>query len=210
MIEMRLKHSLALGILLIALIALGFWQQQWDLTAIEQAIERHSILGPALYVAFLAICVVLLPLSSLPLLPIATRLWGVPATAALSILGWWIGCLIAFQVARYGRHWLEKITSLSAIDRIEKQIPADIGFFGIIIIRMILPVDITSYALGLFKHLKFSTYALASLIGIIPFAFVWSYAGGEIGKGEIVTGLYVLIGMLAVAFFIKMVWEQHR
>ena len=74
--------------------------------------------------------------------------------------------------------------ALSALDRMERAIPADIGFAGIVVLRMFLPVDVTSFALGLLRKLSFKTYALASLIGILPFAFVWSYAGGKLASGQ--------------------------
>lgn len=118
------------------------------------------------------------------MLPLATRSYGVVPTALLSAAGWWAGCLIAFQIARFGRRYLERVTSLEAVDRFEEKVPADIGFGGIVVLRMILPVDLVSFALGLFKRLRFLTYAAASLIGILPFAFVWSYAGGELGAGR--------------------------
>ncbi|TAK83545.1 MAG: hypothetical protein EPO20_18040 [Betaproteobacteria bacterium] len=68
---------------------------------------------------------------------------------------------------------------------------------------MILPVDIVSFALGLLKELRFSTYAIGSLIGILPFAFVWSYAGGELGAGRFLTFAAVLV--------IRRLWSaRHR
>lgn len=152
---------------------------------------------------FVAASVVILPFSSLPLLPLAARVFGVWLTALLSILGWWIGCIIAFQIARFGRKYMEKVTSLEAVDRVEQKIPTDISFVGIVILRMILPVDVTSFALGLLKHLPFSTYAVASLIGITPFAFVWSYTGGELGRGALFSFTIVAIGMVVAVLLIR-------
>lgn len=180
-----MRRTGLVGILvLIAVVALGLWEWQWDSSALEAWIEGYPFLGATLYVAVLAVSIVLLPLSSLPLLPFAARLYGVWATALLSAAGWWIGALIAFQVARLGRRYLERVTSLEVIDRFERTIPRDLSFFGIVILRMIFPVDLVSFALGLLKQLSFMTYAVASLIGILPFAFVWSYAGGELSAGR--------------------------
>ena len=111
------------------------------------------------YVTLLAASVVLMPFSSLPLLPLATSVFGVALTALLSALGWWLGCLVAFQLARRGRHLLERFTSLQAIDRLEARVPADVGFGAIVLLRMVLPVDLVSFALGLLKQLPFSRYA---------------------------------------------------
>jgi len=154
--------------------------------------------------------VVLLPFSSLPLLPLAARSYGVVPTALLSAAGWWAGCLIAFQIARLGRRYLERITSLEVVDRLEAKVPDDVGFGGIVVLRMILPVDIVSFALGLLKRLRFRTYAAASAAGILPFAFVWSYAGGELGAGRYVSFALVVLGTVLVIVLARRVWKARR
>jgi uncharacterized membrane protein YdjX (TVP38/TMEM64 family) len=207
---MRALWNIVFFLLLLSIIVIGLWQLQWDLSALEKWITDHRILGIAVYVVFVAASVVLLPFSSLPLLPLAARVFGVWLTSILSIIGWWIGCLIAFQIARLGRSTLERVTSLSAVDRLEQKIPKDVGFAGIVILRMIFPTDIVSFALGLLKHLPFSTYAIASLIGIIPFAFVWSYAGGELGRGAFLSSALVFIGMTVAVLAIRRLWLHHR
>lgn len=205
------RSAFGAGMVLLAVAALGIWQWQWDMSTLEAWVEEHAALGAAGYVVALAASVVLLPLSSLPLIPLAMHLYGIWATALLSAAGWWIGSLIAFQVARLGRRFLERVASLAAIDRLEHRIPADIGFGGIVVLRMIFPVDIVSFALGLLKHLRFSTYAVASLIGVLPFAFVWSYAGGELGAGRLLTFAAVAVVMTAAVLVIRRLWQaRHR
>lgn len=192
------------------LVALGVRQSHWDMSWLETWIGQHPVLGAALYVGLLVASVVLLPLSSLPLLPLATRSYGVVLTALLSAAGWWGGCLIAFQIARFGRRHLERFASLEAVDRIEASVPPDVGFGGIVVLRMILPVDIVSFALGLLKRLRFRTYAVASLVGILPFAFVWSYAGGQLGAGSFVSFALIAVGMGAVVLVLRRLWKAHR
>ncbi len=199
------KGILGIGIVLI--LGIGIWEYQWDFTVISDVLRQHPFLGAVLYIVLLITSVVLLPLSSLPLLPLAAHIFGVWVTAILSILGWWLGCLIAFSIARRGRVYLEKIVSLEAVDRLEKKIPEDIGFAGIVILRMTLPVDITSFALGLLKKLPFSTHAIASFIGIVPFALMWSYAGGEIAEGEYLLALVIFIVM---TFFVVVIRRASR
>lgn len=194
--------------ILASILALGLLEYRLDFSSMEAVARAHPIIGMVLYIGFLIISIVALPLTSLPLLPIAARLWGVWITATLSILGWWIGCLIAFQIARAGRRVLEYFTSLEAVDRLEARIPRDIGFVGIVILRMILPVDITSFTLGLLKHLTFKTYAIASLLGIIPFAFVWSAAGGQLAQGKFLITALLLSLMLIGVMLIRRAWQR--
>ncbi|MEO7402544.1 MAG: VTT domain-containing protein, partial [Burkholderiales bacterium] len=131
-------------------------------------------------------------------------------TALLSAAGWWAGCLIAFQIARLGRPYLERYTSMKAVDRLEARVPDDVGFGGIVVLRIILPVDVVSFALGLLKRLRFSTYAAASLVGILPFAFVWSYAGGQLGAGRFLSFAAIVAAMTAVVLVVRRLWKTHR
>jgi uncharacterized membrane protein YdjX (TVP38/TMEM64 family) len=199
-----------LGAGVVALVALGVWQWEWDVSWLEGWMRLHPVLGAGIYVVLVAASVVLLPFSSLPLLPLATRRFGVITTALLSTAGWWAGCLIAFQLARLGRRYLERVTSLEAVDRVASHVPDDIGFGGIVVLRMILPVDVVSFALGLVKRLTFRMYATASLAGIVPFAFIWSYAGGELGASRFWSFALVMAGMTAAIVVVRRLWRAHR
>lgn len=204
------RTALGAGVALLVLGAIALWQWQWDMSPLQSWIEQHKVLGGVAYLAAVVASVVLLPLSSLPLLPFVARLYGVWVTALLSAGGWWIGSLIAFQLARLGRRYLERFTSLAAVDRLEDRIPRDIGFGGIVILRMIFPVDIVSFALGLLKHLRFSTYAIASLIGIVPFSFVLTYAGGALGAGRFLTFAAVALALTAAVLVLRRLWRSRR
>lgn len=204
------KTTWVLVLVVLGIAGMALWEWKWDIVPLETWIEDHAVLGALVYVVAVAASVVLLPLSSLPLLPFAAYLYGVVATALLSAGGWWIGSLIAFQIARLGRPYLERVTSLQAVDRLERRIPDDLSFSGIVILRMILPVDIVSFALGLLKELRFSTYAVASLIGILPFAFAWSYAGGELGAGRFATFAAVAVAMTLAVLVLRRFWAARR
>jgi uncharacterized membrane protein YdjX (TVP38/TMEM64 family) len=116
------------------------------------------------------------PVSFLPLIPLVVTLWGSFVAAVLSIVGWTIGAIIAFFLARrFGRPLISKIVNLDRIDEIGSAIPEKQLFLTVVFFRIIFPVDILSYALGLFTKMKPKPYVLASLIGISPFAFILSY-----------------------------------
>ena len=205
-----MKAPVVLVVLGAATLALAVWQWDMALSGFTAWLALHPVAGALAYVTLLAASVVLMPFSSLPLLPLASSVFGVALTALLSALGWWLGCLVAFQLARRGRHLLERFTSLAAIDRLEARVPADVGFGAIVLLRMVLPVDLVSFALGLLKQLPFSRYALASLLGILPFAFVWSYAGGELGAGNFLSFAAALGAMAAFALVLRHQWLKLR
>ena len=86
--------------------------------------------------------------------------------------------LIAFCLARkYGIPLIEKFVSMEKITQIENKVPEKNVFWSIVFLRMVLPVDVLSYALGLFSKISKKKYVLATLIGISPFAFAFAYLG---------------------------------
>ena len=114
---------------------------------------------------------------ALYLLPIAVALWGALATAISSIIGWFAGALIAFWLARtLGRPLVTRIVNLEKIARYERALEGKYVFWNLVFLRLVMPVDVLSYTVGFFTSIDFKIYALATLIGITPFAFVFSYA----------------------------------
>jgi uncharacterized membrane protein YdjX (TVP38/TMEM64 family) len=130
------------------------------------------------YVGITVLAIIIAPVSTIPLLPIATYMWGPLTTALLSILGWTIGAQIAFWLARlFGKKFIHKISSMQRLKQIEQKLPQSHVFWSLVFLRIGLPVDILSYALGLFTHVHGRTYFFATLLGVTPFAFIFSYAG---------------------------------
>lgn len=68
---------------------------------------------------------------------------------------------------------------------------------------MIIPADILSYVLGLFSKIKFWPYFFATIIGMIPAAFLLSYLGS-------VKPLFQLIIFLIVGIIFLLWWIFHE
>ncbi|MBI2226127.1 MAG: hypothetical protein HYU44_14515, partial [Betaproteobacteria bacterium] len=47
-------------------------------------------------------------------------------------------------------------------------------------------------------------------VGILPFAFVMSYAGGQLGAGRFLSFALVVAGMVAVVLVVRRLWKAHR
>lgn len=151
------------------------------------------------YVFISAIAIVIAPISTFPLIPIASAMWGWILTALLSIVGWVIGSQVAFYIARhYGKPLVEKLIGLKKIQRLENNIPTQNMFWIIVLLRMTLPVDVLSYALGLFSNVKASTYFYATTLGVTPFAFLYAYTGTLSIKDQLFTLISVGIFLLLV------------
>lgn len=163
-------------------------------------IYRHETGGALAYIVLGIIATVVAPLSSLPFLPLVSLLYGWFWAAIFSIISWSIGSLIAFWIARtYGKSIVKRFVSLERVEKIEARIPKERFFWTIVLLRIIVPVDALSYALGLFSTMRTWEYMLATVVGITPFAFVWAYFGSMSPKQLVV----VVVVMLVVYVVLK-------
>lgn len=142
-------------------------------------IEEYYYLGIFIYILLAIISVVVAPLATVPLIPLASALWGPFLAALFSIIGWAFGSVIVFYIAKeYGKKYVSKFVSLEEIERVERALPEKNLFFGLIILRILIPADLLSYALGLFTKINYWMFIVTTIIGMIPLAFVFAYLGG--------------------------------
>jgi uncharacterized membrane protein YdjX (TVP38/TMEM64 family) len=210
---MSTKGRIAFNYFLLALLfvmILGAVKYEWNFALLVQTAKVNPYEAAYFYVASLAASIVLLPLSSLILLPFAAETWGIFIGGTLSALGWWLGSLFAFVLARHiGRPLLRWFVSLEQLDQWEEILPRDVTFLSIVLIRMIAPVDIPSFALGLLKHLPFTTYAFASLIGIVPFAYFMVAMGGAVATGQWLLFFLLMSFVATNVFILHRVWKNN-
>lgn len=139
---------------------------------------KDSGLGMLIYTIVSGIAIVVAPVSTLPLIPIAVGMWGWFMTGLLSIIGWTLGSQIAFVIARkYGKKFVQNFISLERFNSFEKKLSKENLFGTVVLLRMTIPVDVLSYALGLFSNMTGRSYFFATVIGITPFAFIFAYLG---------------------------------
>lgn len=171
------------------------------------ALGAHdSVLGMGMYIAITAIAIILAPVSTLPLIPLAVGMWGWFATGVLSIIGWTIGSQVAFFLARtYGKMLVQKFVSLERFSSFERRFSEGNIFWTVVLLRMTVPVDILSYALGLFSHMSTRAFFLATIIGVTPFAFIFSYLGSLPPGFQIIT----LIETALLIFIIHYFWRKR-
>lgn len=174
-------------------------------TRIENFIlENDFVLGGYIfYMGLMILATVIAPLSTLPLMPIAVSVWGSLTVAILSTVAWSIGAVMAFYISRkYGIPVVKKFVSEEKIEAINQKLPEDKNLLmSIILLRMIIPVDILSYALGIFPRVTWRAYTIGSIIGVIPFSFIFAYLGGLSVEFQII-GLIFIVPIL-VFFWVR-------
>ena len=202
-IRIILNKNTILSILGVAVILALFVFLSFITTSYKNEInvlaERGGVFGMIAYVLVTVIAVVVAPISTIPLIPVASGLWGWFVAGVLSIAGWAIGAQIAFQLARsFGKPLIEKLISIERLTRFEKRLSKEHMFWTIVFLRIVIPVDILSYAVGLFSNVGSSVYFFATVFGISPFAFVLAYAG--------TLTISLQLAVLFVAVIIFIVW----
>lgn len=161
----------------------------------------NDLAGMTVYFFLEISSIVIAPITTFPLIIVASNLWGWFWAGLLSVFSWTVGSWIAFALARkYGVGIIKKFISLKDIHKIEKRIPREHLFWSVVLLRIIIPMDILSYALGLFSKMKAKSYFLATVIGLTPVAFAFAYLGNVPINYQIVLlliiGIIVLIGWI--------------
>ncbi len=179
---------------------LGVWflygvQKEFLYFEMISYIEANRVLGSVFFSLLMCAATVAAPITVLPLVPLVSPILGPFTTMISAYIGWVLGASIAFGLARvYGQPMVYKFVSKHHIDSLSKYFDGETGFLTIVLLRIIIPVDALSYALGLFTKVTFRIYLFATMIGVFWFSFVFAYAGTFIARGN-----YVHLAMVSVA-----------
>lgn len=199
----RLAPLAALTLFATAFILVSHFAQTHK-AALAAFLEGDSGIGVILFIALTALFVVfVIPLDVVFLIPLGTALFGPVPTALMSITGWTLGAGIAFLLARrFGAPLVGRIVSLERVRRLEARLPRRRRFGAVVLLRMLVSVDILSYALGLASAMPLSSYLAATAIGVAPFGFYFAYAGALpfwYQAGAIALALILASAVLAAA-----------
>lgn len=199
---MKHKKTAVLLVLLIALAALTWKLSTW-LTPqqLQQALQQTGGWTPVLYIGLF----ILLPAFFFPVAVLALAgglLFGLWWGSVYTFIGAVLNCALMFLLARYvGRSQVQRLVEQKLSPQWQRRLQmADgkEGFLLLIILRLIpaVPYNLINYTFGL-TGISFSSYLLASAIGIIPgtFAFI------NIGDKTLEAGspsFWIAIGLLVL------------
>ena len=199
---MKHKQTAVLLVLLIALAALTWKLSTW-LTPqqLQQALQQTGGWAPVLYIGLF----ILLPTFFFPVAVLALAgglLFGLWWGSVYTFIGAVLNCALMFLLARYGgRSQVQRLVEQKLSPQWQRRLQmADgkEGFLLLIILRLIpaVPYNLINYTFGL-TGISFSSYLLASAIGIIPgtFAFI------NIGDKTLEAGspsFWIAIGLLVL------------
>ena len=145
--------------------------------SIKTFIDQKPASGLFLYILLNILDALIAPGATLPLIPVAVHAWGRVIAALVTTVGWTAGSLIAFSIARrWGYPIVRKLTSIERLRGIKKYVPEDL-FWSIALMRLVLPMDLISYAVGLFTDISWSKYTAATALGLLPSALLLAWLG---------------------------------
>lgn len=175
-----------------------------------EAFVTNDFAGMIFYLLLEILSIVIAPVTTLPLVIVASKLWGWVSAGILNVIGWMIGSWLAFLIARrYGVDIVKRLISIEKIHEIENRVPKKHLFWSVVLLRSIIPADVLSYAIGIFTRMKMKSYLLATLIGITPFAFGWAYFGGISIEYQIL--LFLIIGIvILISWLIKLTCKRCK
>jgi uncharacterized membrane protein YdjX (TVP38/TMEM64 family) len=191
--------------ILIALVLILFCADYlWDLTSyippgrLQGILGKAGSLAPLLYMAIMALAVVIPFIPTLPLDIAAGAFFGPFLGTLYSAVGATAGAGVAFLLARYlGREFIERFLSghvnfcTQCSDRILTKVVA---------ISRLLPFisfKVVSYGAGL-TMMSLKAFSLATFIGMLPMTFAYNYYGSAILAAN--RGMVLLLGLLLVSF----------
>ncbi|MDH5541211.1 MAG: hypothetical protein OEY03_17565 [Rhizobacter sp.] len=137
---------------------------------------RHALLGKALFFVTSVTAVLAPMLTNLPLVPFAALAWGPGWTAALLLAGWITGATLSFTLGRKARGAiLRRFPSVRRHADIDRLIDPRRRLLSLVLLRMTFPVDVLSYALGMFSQRTTALEnALSTTLGAAPFALFFA------------------------------------
>lgn len=173
----QLWPALRSGVWVVLLFAVGLGLASYFAQPVQQALHEHAVIGVAIFLFTSALAVVLPFASNLPLVPLAVLAWGPGWTALLLLVGWIAGSVFSFLLGRHTRGWiLRRFPSVQRHADIDRLVHPNHRLASLISLRMTFPVDVLSYALGLFSRSTTLAEVMASTaIGAAPFAVLFAW-----------------------------------
>lgn len=191
----RIGNMASLFVLLVLFGGAFLIARDLTLEELKAIAEGERLLGAGLLALLMFATTVAAPLVSLPLVPMLAPVLGPFTTGLASFVGWTAGAVVAFLIGRdFGKPIVSKFMDMKTIEKYESYLDPNMSFMLIVMLRMVVPVDILSYALGMFTNVPIFTYTTATMLGIVWFSFAFAYLGEAL-----IGGNYVLFAGLSVA-----------
>lgn len=210
------KFVIFLLLILLTIFSIKYFNLQSHLTteSLRSTVASSGIFGPLIFI-------ILYILTSIFFLPGAIfsiasgAIFGSIMGTIYTVIGATIGATLAFLISRYfTRSFFEELIErkYKKIREYDEKLERN-GFVTVLFLRLIplFPFNGLNFALGL-TRVKLKDYIIATLIGIIPGAFLYAYLGDSIVEMNYINVILaiVLIILLSLSLNIHKVYKKRR
>ena len=209
----KLRQNLTTIIIVVFVVVVSVWGNKIGIPfdRIELFVKELGVWGPIVYIGILLLPIIFAPTPAAPFMLIGAKLFSWQAGMLYGLIGFTLGNSINFWIGRYfGKPLFKKVYSLDKFENLEKRVPESIEFWGIVALRL-LPnpsFDFFSYFAG-FGRMKYSKFALASLIGMIPAAFLWNFFGDKLLEYQFsMKGLALAMGLVVIIVLVLIIRKK--
>lgn len=176
----------------------------WGLARAEPVIAEHPFWGALLFVVLSALSAMLAFFSTAVLVPVAIHAWGKPVCVLLLWLGWILGGVCAYGIARFwGRPVVRRLTSAKGLARYEERISRHTPLGLVFLFQLAVPSEIPGYVLGLARY-GLRRYLVVLAIAELPYAVGTAYLGESLLEQR----TFVLLGLGVLAICVS-AWALH-
>jgi uncharacterized membrane protein YdjX (TVP38/TMEM64 family) len=199
--------SLRLGVCVLTVFGVAVLLAQVFALPIQAALAAHPRLAVGVFVGTSVVAVLVPVLSNLALVPLVVPAWGPVWTALLLLLGWVIGAVASFLLGRFARELiLRRFPSVHRHVNIDRLIHPGHRIGSLILLRMTFPVDVLSYALGLFSsRTHWVEVAVSTVVGGAPFAMLFALYPALPPMIQL-----LVFGACTLVFVAYALWTVHR
>lgn len=159
--------------------------------------QARPALGAVVFVLVSALSAMVAFFSSAVLVPVAVQVWGSWGTIGLLWLGWIVGGILAYTLARAaGRPMVARLMNAELLARYESRVSDHAPLGLVILFQLGLPSEIPGYLLGLARYAP-QRYLLALALAELPWAVVTVLLGTTLMERRV--PVLIAIGAVAAA-----------
>lgn len=167
---------------------------------IESVISAQPLLGSLIFFVLSALSAILAFASTVPLLPSAILVWGMPLTFFLLLGGWIAGTILTYWIGlRLARPTMTLFVAEEKLSRYEHIISKEAKFWVILLFCLAVPSEIPGFILGAMRY-DFAKFISAVLIAETVYALGSILIAQNILDKEIIsTGAIIILLFILIA-----------
>jgi len=169
---------------------------------------QNEFLAIMVFILTAALAALISPLTNIPLVPIATLIWGPFLTTIFLLVGWLVGDIIAYVIGRHLGHKIVcYIVSAEKLEEWSNVVKKHTNFRRALFLRVALPAEL-GYAFGIIRY-HFGYFMLITFFAELPLAIVSTYASEAVLYGDTMK-FFGFTGILFAFIFIAFRMTHKR